>query len=116
MTEMKTYPKLLISAAVFAGSLSVVGAAFAQEATPDTWMNGPFTKTRAEVKAELAKARADGQINDWRRGYIPAVHSTLTRAEVRAETRAALADGEVHAINAGTYNAPLKPAMQVASN
>jgi hypothetical protein len=86
-----------IAAAVFA----VFGAAaVAQEATPDTWMNVGAVKSRAQVQAELAQARADGTIKATSLGYLPRIESTKTRQQVRAELLAARASGEYAAINA----------------
>lgn len=55
--------------------------------------------TRAQVKAELAQARADGSIADFDTGLryaqAPTVQSTLTREQVREETRLALRAGRV---------------------
>jgi hypothetical protein len=54
-------------------------------------------RTRAEVKGELAQARAEGTLLDGREGYDPVVtlQSTLTRADVRAEVAAARAAGQL---------------------
>lgn len=72
-----------------------LGAAFAAHAageiTPDdsasqVWSH---TKTRAEVRAELTAARADGSANVYGYDYNPLARakSTLTRQEVIAATR-----------------------------
>jgi hypothetical protein len=81
--------------------LAVFGtAAIAQEATPDTWMNVSAEKSRAQVQAELAQARADGTIKATSVGYLPRLQSTKTREQVRAELLAARESGEYAAINA----------------
>lgn len=77
--------KHLIAAAVAAVGLS---SAFAQEATPDTWINAATsTKTRAQVVQETQVARANGELDNQRqydvvdRNFKP----TLSRAEVLAD-------------------------------
>ena len=54
-------PRQLIAAV----TLAVIGAsAFAQDATPDTWMrDARASKSRQEVLAELQAAREDGTVN-----------------------------------------------------
>jgi hypothetical protein len=49
------------------------------------------TKTRAQVQAELAQARADGSMKVWSSNYNPVLVTTYarTRDEVRAEAIAA---------------------------
>lgn len=68
-------------------AIAFVGTgAFASEATQFT--NTPSTLTRAEVKAELARAQAAGELNQASElyGYAqPVIASVRTRAEVRAE-------------------------------
>ena len=71
----------------------------AQEALQNDFGPLQFTKTRAEVVAELQQARADGTINAWSSRYMEPVRSHLTRAEVRAATLAALRSGEYDALN-----------------
>jgi hypothetical protein len=53
------------------------------------------TVTRAQVKAELAQARANGTADLWIEGYEPSVRlaTQRTRAEVRAEAITARAAG-----------------------
>jgi hypothetical protein len=91
--------------------VSIIGAtlgavAFAQEATPDTWMQTQATKSRAEVQAELEQARKDGTIGFTGSNYnfaarVPAVK---TRAQVNAELMAAKESGEFHALNSEAYD------------
>ena len=73
------------SLAALAIAAAASGAALADDITIDTQ---PFTSTatRAEVKAELAQARAAG-VNPWSTQYNPlkGFQSTRTRAEVTAE-------------------------------
>lgn len=96
---------LITLAAVAAAALLSAGTTFAQEATPDTWLQqATSTKTRAAVQAELATARANGDMKVFRSGYIEPVRNSALRAEVRAETLRALAAGEVAAINAEAGN------------
>lgn len=104
---------LLIAAALMSAT-----AAFAQEATPDTWMNATLTKSTAEVRAELAQARQSGTIAAWTRGYIEPLRSELSRAEVRADVLEARESGELATIDAEAYAAaPVPaPATRVAAN
>lgn len=93
--------------AAFTLSAAAAAPVLAQEATPDTWMKVQATKTRAQVQAELAAARADGSINAWAPGYMERVASTQSREAVRAVTRAAIASGEVAAINSEAHDVDL---------
>ena len=104
-----SFTKQLIAASAFA--LLGTGA-FAQEATPDTWLQAAqSTKTRAEVSAELAAARASGLTKAWSAGYMEPVRSHALRAEVRARTLQAIQSGELKAINAEVYDfRPASPA------
>jgi Domain of unknown function (DUF4148) len=79
------------------------GSAFAQEATPDTWLQAAATKTRADVSTELVQARASGLTRSWSAGYFEPVKSVLSREAVRAETARAIRSGELDAINAEVY-------------
>lgn len=103
--------QLILAAALLTGT-----AAFAQEATPDNWLNAASTRSVAEVRAELAQARRDGTIDAWSRGYIEPLRGTLTRAEVRAEVEQARRSGELSTIDAEAYAfAPAAaPATRVA--
>jgi hypothetical protein len=82
-------------------SIAFAGSAFAQEATIDTT---PFvsSKSRAEVLAELAQARAAGQLQVSEADYVrvPSITAGKTRDAVIAETRAAAASGQLKALNA----------------
>ena len=95
--------QLLTIAAIAAASLLSAGAALAQEATPDTWLQVQSTKSRADVSAELFAARQSGLTKAWSAGYMEPVRSHALRAEVRANTLQAIASGEVRAINAEVY-------------
>ena len=101
-----TFNKSLITVVTIAATaLLSAGTVFAQEATPDTWMNtGLSGKTRAEVNTELAAARQSGLTKSWSAGYIEPVHSHLLRAQVKASTQQAINSGEVKAINAEVYS------------
>ncbi|WP_280150838.1 DUF4148 domain-containing protein [Piscinibacter sp. XHJ-5] len=81
--------KQLVAAGVFA---LLGGAAFAMEATE--FPIEPSTRTRAEVKAELQAAIANGEIVRGEASLPPQppVASTRTREEVRAEAYAAARD------------------------
>lgn len=98
---MNSTKQLFTIAAIAAASLLSAGAAFAQEATPDTWLQTlKSTKTRAEVSAELAAARQSGLTKAWSAGYIEPMRSQALRAEVRNATVEAIRSGELKAINA----------------
>ena len=105
---MTTTRQVLAIAAVAAASLFSAGAALAQEATPDTWLQVQSTKSRADVSAELFAARQSGLTKAWSAGYMEPVRSHALRAEVRANTLQAIHTGEVKAINAEVYS--FKPA------
>ena len=79
------------------------GAASAQEATPDTWINeAKSTLTREQVRAELAAAVAATKgKHPWAdvRFFADAA-STRTRGEVVAELLRARESGEYDVINA----------------
>jgi anti-sigma28 factor (negative regulator of flagellin synthesis) len=68
-------------------------------------------KTRAEVVAELAQAKADGQYTFGNLDYPPAMPQTssLTRAQVKAQLAQAKADGQY------TFGNLDYPPQQVAS-
>lgn len=93
--------KLLASAVVSAIALLSAGVQ-AQEATADdiNFASAAVSqKTRAQVQAELAQARADGSIKAVSAGYIEPAKSVKSRAEVVAELRRAQANGEYAALN-----------------
>ena len=98
-------------AAMAAASLLSAGAAFAQEATSDAWMQAASTKSRADVSAELVAARQSGLTKSWSAGYMEPVRSHALRATVRASTLQAMQSGELAAINAEVYSFT-PPAMQ----
>jgi hypothetical protein len=102
---MNTATTLIASVAL---AFAAVGSAVAQEAGSDAWMNAASTKSRAQVQAELAQARADGSIKAVSAGYIetlkPAATAALTRAEVVATVKAARASGELDRIDAEAWN------------
>ena len=89
--------KLLYTATI-AIALLGSGAAMASEATQFNAPSG--TLTRAEVKAELARAQAAGELNQVSALYgsvQPAVASVRSRDEVRAEARAEARSGKLAA-------------------
>ncbi len=97
-----SFTKQFIAASTIA--LLSTGAAFAQEATPDTWLQAAqATKSRAEVSTELTAARASGLTKAWSAGYMEPVRSHALRAEVKAATVQAIHTGELKAINAEVY-------------
>jgi Domain of unknown function (DUF4148) len=89
------FAKQLMLAATIA---LVATSGYAIEATP--FEPQKSTLSRADVKAELARAQADGSFADRRETYgaaTPATSGVRDRAEVRAEARAAVRS---HAFNA----------------
>ena len=84
--------KTIASAAAFALSLSLShGAALADPSDVNPLAGFVSTKTRAEVIAQTAAARAAGQIGVGEHAGQPvaAFVSTMSRSQVRAELRAA---------------------------
>ena len=84
---MKTSSLIAAVALSFAAS----GAAWAQQATyeyPQSILEG---KTRAEVRAELIAARADGSIKVWSTSYNPlaVAKSQKSREQVQGERHSA---------------------------
>lgn len=102
---MNQHRHLLAVVAVAAASLLSAGTVFAQEATPDTWLQAAqATKSRADVAAELAAARQSGLTKSWSAGYMEPLRSQALRAEVKARTARAIQSGELKAINAEVYS------------
>ena len=102
MNTRQRFASVAIAAvAAFAGT-----AAFAQEATSDAWMNAASTKTRAEVQAELARARAAGELTVTEADYgrLPRTPGVASRDAVRAELAAARASGEWRTLGAEAYD------------
>jgi hypothetical protein len=88
---------------IAAVAIAFVGTgAFASEATQFT--DTPSTLSRAEVKAELARAQAAGELNQVSAlyGYVqPTMASVRTRAEVRAEAVQAARDHSFNLLYVG---------------
>lgn len=90
--------KLMIAAL----AATAVGAAFADDPTLDTLAQTASLKSRGQVIAELARAKADGSIKAW--ANVPQlnkaqdIRTVKTRAEVKAEVLAARDAG---ALNTG---------------
>jgi hypothetical protein len=74
-------------------------AASAQEATPEP-ATAVSTLSRADVRAALDDARANGGMKVFRAGYIEPASSARSRDAVMAEVRAARASGELASVNA----------------
>lgn len=111
-----TTRQLLTVAAIAAASLLSAGAAFAQEATPDTWLaTAQSTKSRADVSADLFAARKSGLTKSWSAGYMEPVRTHALRAEVKASTLQAIRTGELKAINAEVYSFTPAAAQTLAS-
>ena len=89
---------------IVAVALAALGtAAFAQEATPDTWTQVQSTKSVEQVRAELAQARKDGTIKFGGAGYMEKLVSTKSRDDLRAEVQSARRSGELDAIDAEAH-------------
>lgn len=95
--------KSLLSLATVAVALIGSGAAFAQEATSDAWMQAAATKSRAQVYAELQQARKDGTIRAWSAGYNNPVLTSAPRAAVQAEALAARRNGNGYDVEAHAF-------------
>ena len=95
--------KHLFATTAAAVAIAFVGTgAFASEATQ--FNDTPSTVSRAEVKAELARAQAAGELNQASAlyGYVqPAMASVRTRAEVRAEAAQAARDHSFNMLYVG---------------
>ena len=106
---MKTFSILALAALSFAAA----GSALAQEAR--FHLPQPITSdvSRAQVLAQLYKARADGTLPFGQAHVLPVQHghSDLTRAEVRAQTLKALADGQFALLNGAGSNDFSVPTM-----
>jgi len=109
-----TFTKQFLAASAIA--LLGTSAAFAQEATPDTWLQAAkSTQSRADVSADLAAARKSGLTKSWSAGYMERLGSTAPRADVKAVTVKAIRSGEVRAINAEVYSFSRAPAQTLAA-
>jgi len=95
---MKTFLMMVLS--------TVTMAAFAQEATPDTWMSeSKSVATSAGVRSEAMQQRASGEFARLDNpGYLPAVTSPRLRAEVVAELHAARQSGELATLSAEAHS------------
>ena len=94
---MNTKHLIAAAAIAFAGT-----GAFATEATQFNVPSG--TLTRTEVKAELARAQAAGELNQVSALYgnaQPTMASVRTRAEVRAEAQQAARDPSFNLLYVG---------------
>ena len=115
--------KLLATAIVSTAALVSFGAA-AQEVTPTPELSTPSTLSRAEVRAELARAKSAGELKVFSSTYVPTVATSRSRAEVTAELRQAKADGEYALLNgeavdpvaAQQFAAKKQDATRVATN
>jgi uncharacterized protein YdbL (DUF1318 family) len=106
--------KPLFTTTTLALALLGSGAAFAQEASSDAWMQAAATKSRAQVQAELQQARKDGTIRATAAGYMTPFKAVATRADVHTEVMTALRSGELERIDAEAH-AFVTPRGQVAS-
>ena len=106
--------QLFTVAAITIASLLSAGAAIAQEASSDAWMQTSSTKSRADVSAELATARQSGLTKAWSAGYMEPLRNSALRADVRSQTLQAIASGELKAINATVYGYSPAAPMQLS--
>jgi hypothetical protein len=97
-TTLSTITMAIASAAF---SLGVMTSASAQEATIEPPLPSTSQATRAQVQAELQRARADSSyaINESQVGHNSTTTGQRSRADVRAETLAAMASGELRALS-----------------
>ena len=96
--------RIASSAAAVAFALLGSSAAFAQQAVGEGYSAAPAfvsAESRADVKAELARARAAGEVNNVAESYgytLPgrteAVVLGKSRADVKADVRAAVRSGQ----------------------
>jgi hypothetical protein len=80
--------------------------ALAQEATPDTWIDdAAASKSRDQVKRELAQAKTDGSIKSGSITYdfVAATNSVKSRDQVNAELIAARESGQYDRLNSEAY-------------
>lgn len=111
--------KLVSIAFVAAASFVASGAALADDITPDFTASVPSLKSRADVQAELARARADGSMKVWSTQYNPltVAKSLRSRDEVRAEAAAAAragTDAQLHGEDSGSFAMQRNPATRAA--
>jgi hypothetical protein len=85
---------------------TVTMAAFAQEATPDTWMSeSRSVASSADVRSEAMQQRASGELARLDNpGYLPTVMQPRLRAEVLAELHSARQSGELAALSAEAHS------------
>jgi hypothetical protein len=81
---------------LLAGVLTALASATWAQGFSEAWMNAPSTKSRADLQAEVAKARSDGSMAIWAEGYIEPMKSTRSRAQVLVEVAEGRAKGEVY--------------------
>jgi hypothetical protein len=97
-------------------SFAAAGSAMAESPTVLAPHPTHSTLTRAEVQADVLRARSQGQLllseADLNRGETAV--SLRSRADVRSETLAAIASGEVQALSTETnaFGAPYVPARR----
>jgi hypothetical protein len=96
---MKAYA-LIVAASV----LAFAGSTFAQEAESDAWKSITSTQSRADVLADLQKARATGMTRSWSAGYMEKMSSTQSREQVASAARSARSSGELDLINAEAFH------------
>jgi hypothetical protein len=109
----------IASAAAFVAlttlSLAGTSTAFAQEAKFEPVPASSSSLTRAQVQADLFKARADGTSRFGSAGYIEPLRNSRAPEAVRAETLAAIANGEARAIQSEVYAwTPANTAVRLA--
>ena len=105
---------LLAAFAAFA--LATLGTAAQAQGVNQFIDDARSMKSRAEVRAELAQARADGSIRATAANYdfVVATRPQKSRDDVRRELEMARAGGELAEINAEAYGFTGTPMPRVA--
>lgn len=94
-------PRTLVAIALVA---AFAGSAFAQEATPDHWLQAASTADRAEIQAAAVAAQRAGLIGFGEATpFVVQAESVKSRAQVRAEAAEAMRLG---LLDRGEANAP----------
>jgi uncharacterized protein YdbL (DUF1318 family) len=93
----------LIAAAAL--TFAAAGPVSAQEAESDAWMHAESTMTRAQVQADLARARQDGSLQQLSLGYLPSVGPVRrSRDDVVAEIAEARDSGAFERLQAEAHD------------
>ncbi|HEU0198987.1 MAG TPA: DUF4148 domain-containing protein [Burkholderiaceae bacterium] len=110
---MKSLARLSVSAALLASTFALAPVALAQEATQFDFNAVPSRLSRAEVVADVSKARADGTLvtgGEATEFAFNATPSTLTRTQVIAE---AVEAKRLGLLDHGEVNPPVATPVQL---